>query len=135
MQLHGDEACNWHLAPRSPRSPSSSRTPAARSPRATSTRRTGRPGRSPTPALPAPVDSLAALAALVANDLGPVAERLEPACRALRLELVARGAAAACVTGSGSAVFGLFPDLAAASAAAASLPGAAWARAATLSAS
>ena len=71
----------------------------------------------------------------VVNDLGPVAERLEPGCRALRLELVARGAAAACVTGSGSAVFGLFPDLAAASAAAASLPGAAWSRAATLSAS
>ena len=85
--------------------------------------------------LPASIDSLAALAALVVNDLGPAAERLEPGCRALRLELVARGAAAACVTGSGSAVFGLFPDLAAASAAAASLPGAAWSRAATLSAS
>ncbi len=85
--------------------------------------------------LPASIDSLADLAALVANDLGPVAEQLEPGCRALRLELVARGAAAACVTGSGSAVFGLFPDLAAATAVAASLPGAAWARAATLSAS
>ena len=47
VQLHGDEACNWHLAPRSPRSPSSSRTPAARSPPATSTRPTGRPVRSP----------------------------------------------------------------------------------------
>ena len=82
-----------------------------------------------------PSRSLAALAALVANDLGPVAERSEPGCRALRLELSYRGAAAACVTGSGSAVFGLFPDLAAASAAAAALPGAAWARAATLSAS
>ena len=85
--------------------------------------------------LPDPVPSLAALASLVANDLGPVAERLEPGCRALRLALSDRGAAAACVTGSGSAVFGLFPDLAAASAAAAALPGAAWARAATLSAS
>jgi 4-diphosphocytidyl-2-C-methyl-D-erythritol kinase len=85
--------------------------------------------------LPDPVPSLAVLASLVANDLGPVAERLEPACRALRLELTARGAAAACVTGSGSAVFGLFSDLAAATVAAENLPGAAWARAATLQSS
>ena len=82
--------------------------------------------------LPASVSSLAALASLVANDLAPVAERLEPGCRALRLELTARGAAAACVTGSGSAVFGLFADLSAASVAADGLPGAVWARAATL---
>lgn len=87
------------------------------------------------PELPAAIDSLAALAALVANDLGPVAEQLEPGCRALRLALLGLGAAAACVTGSGSAVFGLFPDLASATAAAGSLPDAAWARAATLSAS
>ena len=85
--------------------------------------------------LPASVSSLAALASLVANDLAPVAERLEPGCRALRLELTARGAAVACVTGSGSAVFGLFADLAAASVAADGLPGAVWARAATLSSS
>jgi 4-diphosphocytidyl-2-C-methyl-D-erythritol kinase len=86
-------------------------------------------------AIPRSIGSLVELADLVANDLAPVAEQLEPACRALRLELVARGAAAACVTGSGSAVFGLFPDAAAATAAAAELPGATWAQAATLSAS
>jgi 4-diphosphocytidyl-2-C-methyl-D-erythritol kinase len=88
-----------------------------------------------TEALPDAIPSLAALASLVANDLGPVAEQLEPACRALRLELLARGAAAACVSGSGSAVFGLFRDLADAASAATALPGAAWARAATLSSS
>lgn len=74
------------------------------------------------------------LAALVRNDLAAVAERLEPACAALRHELVGRGAEVACVTGSGSAVFGLFGDVAEARAAVASLPGAAWAEAATLSA-
>ncbi len=84
---------------------------------------------------PDPIPSLGVLAMLVANDLAPVAERLEPACGALRRELTARGAAAACVTGSGSAVFGLFADVAAATVAADALPGAAWARAATLSAS
>jgi 4-diphosphocytidyl-2-C-methyl-D-erythritol kinase len=87
------------------------------------------------PELPGSISSLASLSALVVNDLGPVAERLEPGCAALRRELVARGAAAACVTGSGSAVFGLFKDLAAATVAAGALPGAAWIRAATLSAS
>jgi 4-diphosphocytidyl-2-C-methyl-D-erythritol kinase len=86
-------------------------------------------------AIPAVIGSLVELADLVANDLAAVAEQLEPACRALRLELTARGAVAACVTGSGSAVFGLFPDAAAATAAAAGLPGATWAQAATLSAS
>jgi len=86
-------------------------------------------------AIPSRVGSLVELADLVANDLAPVAEELEPACRALRLALTARGAAAACVTGSGSAVFGLFSDLAAASDAAAGLTEAAWAEAATLSAS
>jgi 4-diphosphocytidyl-2-C-methyl-D-erythritol kinase len=85
--------------------------------------------------LPRSIPSLSALASLVENDLGPVAERLEPACAALRVELVGRGAAAASVTGSGSAVFGLFGDLAAATVAAESLPTAAWARAATLQSS
>jgi 4-diphosphocytidyl-2-C-methyl-D-erythritol kinase len=87
------------------------------------------------PELPGSISSLASLAELVVNDLGPVAERLEPGCAALRRELVARGAVVACVTGSGSAVFGLFDDLAAATVAADALPGAAWVRAATLSAS
>ena len=85
--------------------------------------------------VPDSIPSLASLASLVANDLGPVAEQLEPDCRALRLELLARGAAAACVTGSGSAVFGLFADLVSATSAAAALPGAAWTRAATLASS
>jgi 4-diphosphocytidyl-2-C-methyl-D-erythritol kinase len=86
-------------------------------------------------AIPARIGSLVELADLVANDLAPVAEQLEPACRTLRLALTARGAAAASVTGSGSAVFGLFGDLDAAADAAAGLPGATWAEAATLSAS
>ncbi len=85
--------------------------------------------------IPRSIGSLVELADLVANDLAPVAEQLEPACRALRLELMARGAAAASVTGSGSAVFGLFADIAAATAAATRLPGATWAQAATLSTS
>ena len=121
--------------PQLPRSASFSRTPAVRWRRVTSTRPTAPLGPAAALDLPDPVPSLTALASLVANDLGPVAERLEPACRALRLELTARGAAAACVTGSGSAVFGLFADLAAATAAAEDLPGAAWARAATLQSS
>jgi 4-diphosphocytidyl-2-C-methyl-D-erythritol kinase len=86
-------------------------------------------------AIPARIGSLVELADLVANDLAPVAEQLEPGCRALRLALTARGAAAASVTGSGSAVCGLFADLAAAVDAASGLPGATWAEAATLSAS
>ena len=45
--------------------------------------------------IPARIGSLVELADLVANDLAPVAEDLEPACRALRLALTARGAAAA----------------------------------------
>jgi 4-diphosphocytidyl-2-C-methyl-D-erythritol kinase len=85
-------------------------------------------------AIPSRIGSLVELADLVTNDLAPVAEQLEPACRALRLALTARGAAAACVTGSGSAVFGLFSDVAAAADAATGLPGATWAEAATLSA-
>jgi 4-diphosphocytidyl-2-C-methyl-D-erythritol kinase len=82
----------------------------------------------------APV-TLADLAALVANDLGPTAERLEPACASLRAALAERGAVATAVSGSGSAVFGLFADLAAAAAAVVDLPDATWAEAATLPAS
>jgi 4-diphosphocytidyl-2-C-methyl-D-erythritol kinase len=82
--------------------------------------------------IPAP-ETLEDLAELVENDLAEAAERLEPRCAALREGLVARGARAAAVTGSGSAVFGLFATLDEAEAAARDLPGAAWARAATLS--
>lgn len=83
------------------------------------------------PALQQP-RSLDALAAAVANDLAPVAERLEPRCRALREALLERGALAATVSGSGSAVFGLFRTDEAADAALVDLPGAAWFRRATL---
>ena len=50
----------------------------------------------------------AQLAALVENDLAAPAEELCPPSAALRERLLARGALAACVSGSGSAVFGLF---------------------------
>jgi 4-diphosphocytidyl-2-C-methyl-D-erythritol kinase len=82
-------------------------------------------------AVPAALDEVAAL---VENDLGPVAERLEPACGAIRRALLDRGALAASVSGSGSAVFGVFTTTAAASAAIEALPGATWSRTATLSA-
>ncbi len=72
------------------------------------------------------------LARAVHNDLGPVAERLEPRCRELREELQARGALAAAVAGSGSAVFGLFADAASAERALTDLPGAVWTAHATL---
>ena len=72
------------------------------------------------------------LARAVHNDLGPVAERLEPRCRGLREELQARGALAAAVAGSGSAVFALFGDERAAERALLDLPGAVWTAHATL---
>jgi 4-diphosphocytidyl-2-C-methyl-D-erythritol kinase len=74
---------------------------------------------------------LRTLAALVANDLGPAAEGTCPASATLRRALVARGALAAAVSGSGSAVFGLFPSLDDARAAVEGLPGAAWTAAAS----
>jgi 4-diphosphocytidyl-2-C-methyl-D-erythritol kinase len=74
---------------------------------------------------------LRTLAALVANDLGPAAEEACPASAALRRALSARGALAAAVSGSGSAVFGLFGSLDDARAALEGLPGAAWAAAAS----
>jgi 4-diphosphocytidyl-2-C-methyl-D-erythritol kinase len=77
-------------------------------------------------------DTLDGLAALVENDLGPVAERLEPACGQLRRALEQRGAAVTAVSGSGSAVFGLFATLESATEAVRGLPGAAWSQAATL---
>jgi 4-diphosphocytidyl-2-C-methyl-D-erythritol kinase len=48
------------------------------------------------------------LAALVENDLAAPAEQLCPPAAVLRSRLLASGALAACVSGSGSAVFGLF---------------------------
>ncbi|HEY1478454.1 MAG TPA: 4-(cytidine 5'-diphospho)-2-C-methyl-D-erythritol kinase [Gaiellales bacterium] len=69
---------------------------------------------------------LPTLAGLVANDLQDRAEQLCPASAALRRRLRERGALAACVSGSGSAVFGLFDDREAARTALEGLPGAAW---------
>lgn len=75
-----------------------------------------------------------ALAAMVENDLASTAETLEPGCRALVEALRERGALASTVSGSGSAVFGIFRDDASATAAADDLPGAAWVETATLGA-
>lgn len=47
---------------------------------------------------------------LVANDFAPVMEAEYPVLREIRLLLVARGAEAALLSGSGSTVFGLFAD-------------------------
>jgi 4-diphosphocytidyl-2-C-methyl-D-erythritol kinase len=67
------------------------------------------------------------LAALVENDLAQAAEQLCPPSAALRAALLANGAAAAAVSGSGSAVFGLFASEAAAASACGVLAGqAAW---------
>ncbi len=87
----------------------------------------------PLPSSIAPPADLPALAALVENDLAAPAVALEPACDAIRSALRRRGALAAEVTGSGSAVFGLFDDPERAARAADDLPGAAWAVRATLS--
>ncbi len=90
-----------------------------------------RPSREldPDVAIPTTLDELVAV---VENDLGAVAERLEPACSILRTRLAGRGALATAVSGSGSAVFGVFRELDEAQAAADDLPGAQWTRAATL---
>jgi 4-diphosphocytidyl-2-C-methyl-D-erythritol kinase len=69
---------------------------------------------------------LRTLTALVANDLADVAERLCPASAALRRTLRARGALVTTVSGSGSAVFGIFETRGDAEAALGDLPGAAW---------
>jgi len=70
--------------------------------------------------------TLAELAAVIENDLQPVVDRLVPGCRLLREGLLDRGALAAAVSGSGSAVFGLFATDEAARDAIVELPGAAW---------
>lgn len=68
--------------------------------------------------------SLAALASALVNDLEPAAESLRPELAARRSALLAAGALAARVTGSGPTVFGVFADRPAAERAAAALPGA-----------
>jgi 4-diphosphocytidyl-2-C-methyl-D-erythritol kinase len=75
---------------------------------------------------------LRTLCALVANDLADVAERLCPGSAALRRELRTRGALVAAVSGSGSAVFGIFETRELARAALTDLPGAAWSAIATV---
>jgi 4-diphosphocytidyl-2-C-methyl-D-erythritol kinase len=84
-------------------------------------------------ALPVP-RTVEELAALVRNDLAGAAERLEPRCRTLREGMLAAGALAASVTGSGSAVFGLFADAETADGALDRLPDAVWTARATLGA-
>jgi 4-diphosphocytidyl-2-C-methyl-D-erythritol kinase len=54
--------------------------------------------------------SLEAIAALMVNDLEPVATRLCPPVGELKARLLALGARAACMSGSGATVFGLFDD-------------------------
>jgi 4-diphosphocytidyl-2-C-methyl-D-erythritol kinase len=68
-------------------------------------------------AAPFGATSPADLAALVENDLAASAEALCPASAALRARLLGLGALTACMSGSGSAVFGLFDDEGAARAA------------------
>ena len=62
----------------------------------------------------------------VHNDLAATAEALCPAAARLRRQLAEAGALAATVSGSGSAVFGLFPERRAAERALGGLDGAAW---------
>lgn len=64
---------------------------------------------------------LTALASAVGNDLAPVTEGMFPEVAELRRAMLRAGALGACMTGSGSAVFGLFEDEAEARRAAAGL--------------
>ncbi|MBR4435070.1 MAG: 4-(cytidine 5'-diphospho)-2-C-methyl-D-erythritol kinase [Clostridia bacterium] len=48
---------------------------------------------------------------LLYNDLSPAAEALVPEITEAREKLISLGALGACMTGSGSAVFGVFPDI------------------------
>ena len=74
-------------------------------------------------ALPTTLDELVNV---VENDLAVPAEQLEPACAALRKELIAAGALTANVSGSGSVVFGIFASEQEAEAASANLINAEW---------
>ncbi|HEX5066257.1 MAG TPA: 4-(cytidine 5'-diphospho)-2-C-methyl-D-erythritol kinase [Myxococcota bacterium] len=87
---------------------------------------------APGPAPAVRLDDPAALTALLHNDLEAAAVRLCPAIRRLRGELVARGALAVGMSGSGPTLFGIFESPAAAFAAAAiPLQKPAWLRVAT----
>ncbi len=91
-----------------------------------------RPDDRPLPATISLPRDLAAMAAMIENDLTVPAETLEPACRELRECLLARGALAAAVSGSGSVVFGVFNERQEADAAAANLEHATWTTIATV---
>ncbi len=65
------------------------------------------------------------VARAAANDFGPPIEALHPACRLIREALEGAGATIALLSGSGSAVFGLFADAAGAEAGRAAATGAA----------
>lgn len=60
------------------------------------------------PALPPPTGSLASVLPWIANDLEAPAIRLCPAVAELKRHLFGAGARAACMTGSGPTVFGVF---------------------------
>ena len=66
---------------------------------------------------------LPALCGCMANVFEPVLEREHPVIRDLREALMAHGALTACLTGTGSVVYGVFADKAAADAAASALHG------------
>ncbi|GFK95471.1 4-diphosphocytidyl-2-C-methyl-D-erythritol kinase [Fundidesulfovibrio magnetotacticus] len=72
-----------------------------------------RPGPNPAPALPEGLEAALAAGRVLANDFEPVVYREFPDVRRLKERLLALGAAGACLSGSGSAVFGLFREKAA----------------------
>ena len=88
----------------------------------------------PLPQTVALPQTLEEMAALIENDLAVPAEDLEPACRSLREQFMALGSMAACVSGSGSVVFGLFRTEQEATTAAANVEGAPWTATAALGA-
>ncbi|MSO48133.1 MAG: 4-(cytidine 5'-diphospho)-2-C-methyl-D-erythritol kinase [Thermoleophilia bacterium] len=85
-----------------------------------------RPDDRPLPRTVALPTTLDELVNVIENDLAVPAEQLEPACRAIRDELMFAGALAATVSGSGSAVFGIFPTEEEAETASANLVYAKW---------
>ncbi len=85
-----------------------------------------RPEARPLPGAIALPQTLEEMAALIENDLAVPAEALEPGCRGLREQFTELGAMAACVSGSGSVVFGLFRTEQEATAAAAKVRDAPW---------
>ena len=85
-----------------------------------------RPDDRPLPRTVALPTTLDELVNVIENDLAVPAEQLEPACRAIRDELMFAGALAATVSGSGSVVFGIFPTEEEAETASANLVYAKW---------